>query len=181
MFNKKKLFVLAVGAALVGLFTIAASKPCPRHYQLGGGWIGSGSGLEYSALYVPLDPSGQKAALRLQFVGWGADFAALMAAFGADAGTDGIGEAAMISPDTFKWTTVNYNIKQGNPPVKVLILVAEGTGKYSGLNRFDVNYDTSIYLAAADADGDGFPDAGATPLMTITNMTGSLKRVPVLH
>jgi hypothetical protein len=40
---------------------------------------------------------------------------------------------------------------------------------------------TAIGLDIGDANGDGFPDPGATPLMTITNMTGTSKRVPILR
>ena len=59
-----------------------------HHYRLGGGWVGSGAGSEFSVLYIPLDPAGQKAALRVNTITYGADTAGLVAAFGADAITD---------------------------------------------------------------------------------------------
>ena len=150
-----------------------------RHYQLGGGYIGSGAGLVYNALYIPLDPTGKQAALRLQFPSWGPDMAQLVAAFGADAASDGVGEAEMISPNAFKWSLVTYGVKQGNPPTIQMILVSRGTGTFASADTLNVKYTMAVYAATADADGDGFPDTGQTPAMTFPDLTGTAKRVPL--
>ena len=85
----------------------------------------------------------------------------------------------MISHDTWKWSMVCYGVKQGNPPEIRAIGVASGTAAFTGVNSFNVNMDQAIYLAAADADGDGFPDPGATPVVTVPGLTFSGKRVPL--
>lgn len=168
--------LLALVLAVAGL-SVAWSDH--HQYQLGGGWIGSASGLFYNAHYIPLDCEGQKAAIRLSFPSWGSDMAGLLAAYGGDSASDAVGEAQMISHDTWKWTTVTYGLKQGNPPEICLIFVSTGTGTFTGVNSFNVKYTMAIYLASADANKDGFPDSGATPLMTIPALTGSAKRVPL--
>ena len=65
------------------------------------------------------------------------------------------------------------------PAVISAISVDTGTGTFTGADSFNVQWDNAVHLAAADANGDGFPDPGATPLLTITNLTGSAKRVPL--
>jgi hypothetical protein len=167
---------MALVLAVAGLSLAWMGQP---QRQLGGSYIGSGSGLFYNALYTPLDPAGQKAAIRLNFLSWDASMAGLVAAVGADGASDGVGEAEMISRDKFKWSLVTYIVKQGNPPVICLIFVSVGTGTFTGKDSFTVNYGGSTYLASADADGDGFPDPGATPIITSTDQTGSVKRVPL--
>jgi hypothetical protein len=101
-----------------------------------------------------------------------------MTALGADALTDYVGEAAMISRDTWKWSMVCYAVKQGNPPEIRGISVCAGTGTFTSVNSYDVNGNNTVYLAAADADGDGFPDPGATPIVTVP-LIHSVKRVPL--
>jgi hypothetical protein len=42
-----------------------------------------------------------------------------------------------------------------------------------------LNYVLDIYLPSADTDGDGFPDAGVQPMLSVPTVdTG--KRVPIL-
>ncbi len=150
-----------------------------HHYRLGGAFTGSGAGLGWNGLYIPLNPEGQKAAIRINMLTWDSNMAALAAAFGADTASDSVGEAEMMSHDAWKWTLVSYALKQGNPPVKCLIFVSYGTGKYIGVDSFNVEYTMDVYPAAPDANGDGLPDPGATALMTFPNLTGSAKRVPL--
>jgi hypothetical protein len=179
---RRKRTVLASAGLLALVLAVAGVSLAwtgHHHYRLGGGWIGSGSGLVYNALYIPLDPAGQKAAIRLSFPSYSAYWAAGAAALGADAASDGVGEAAMTSHDTFKWTSVGYFLKQGNPPEIRAISVGTGTATFTGVDSFNVKWDTALYAPTADADGDGFPDPGATPLMTATDLTGSAKRVPL--
>ena len=84
----------------------------------------------------------------------------------------------MISRDTWKWSMVCYAVKQGNPPEIRGISVASGTATFTGVNSYDVNGSNAVYPAAADADGDGFPDPGATPIVTVP-LIHSVKRVPL--
>lgn len=168
MLKKKNLFVLAVAAAVVGLLTIAASKPSPSHYRLGGGFIGSGGAGIWNALQIPLDPAGRTAALRVSSGAYSPQFAGLLAALGATAGgSDNVGEMEMVSHDTARFGTVAYGREQvtGNPLQINTIFVMTGTVKFTGPDTIEVTYTINVYPALADADGDGFPDSGAHPIV----------------
>jgi|SRR5712664_1805319 len=46
-------------------------------------------------------------------------------------------------------------------------------------NTAALNYTLDVYPPSADADGDGFPDAGATPALSIPTVDNG-RRVPIL-
>jgi hypothetical protein len=149
-----------------------------KHFQLGGGFIGSGGGIIWNAFQIPLDTAGRTAAIRVNGFTYGADLAGLLATFDADTLTEFTGQGEMMSRDTFKFTFVGYGTKQGNPPLIRLIFVRPGTAKFTGPDSFVVNYTMDVYPAAADADGDGYPDPGTTPVLSIPG-AGPAKRVPL--
>ena len=175
--KSNKYVVLALGAALAGLLTIAASTDGQGQHKLGGAWIGGHPGFVWNLLQIPLDPAGQTEAFRVSVLQYGADFAGLLSGFGADRLTDCIGEGRMISQDTAKWQCVGYAQAVGNPPTTTAIVVYSGTFKFTGLDTALCVYTVSVYLASADANGDGYPDAGAQPAVTIP-VTDTAKRVP---
>jgi hypothetical protein len=159
--------------------SIAWSNEGHRRYQLGGGFIGNnGAGNIWNALQIPLDPEGRTAALRVNEPIYTADFAGLLTAFGADAVSEFVGEVKMISRDTAKFGTVAYAKQQGNPPQLRAILVMNGTVKFTGPDNIMVTYTVDVYPAAADADLDGYPDAGAVPAVTIPGLDYG-RRVPI--
>ena len=84
----------------------------------------------------------------------------------------------MISRDTWKWQMVMYALKQGNPPEVRGICVCWGTANFTGMNSYDVNGSMAVYAAAVDVNGDGFPDPGATPIVTVP-VIHSATRVPL--
>ena len=92
--------------------------------------------------------------------------------------TDGIGQAEMTSRNTFKYSVVGYGTKQGPPPVISLIFVMWGTGSYQGPDTLAITYTIDVYLPSADANGDGLPDPGSTPVVSIPGTT-TAKRVPL--
>ena len=168
--------LLALVLAVAGLTLAWMGQP---QCQLGGTYFGSTIGLSYSALYIPLDPAGKKAAIRLNVLSWGPDIAGLIAEYGGDGASDTLGEAAMISPDTFKWILVTYGMKLGNPPVKCMIFCKTGIGTFAGPDLINTKYTMAVFPATADADGDGLPDPDVTPDMTFQDLTGYIKRVPL--
>jgi len=151
----------------------------PVHYRLGGGWIGASGVGSWNALQIPLDSAGQTEALRVSLIAYTDQTAGLLAFSGANSLSDMTGEGAMTGHDTAKWTLVGYGLAAGNPPVIRQIWVAAGTLKFTGPDSWNNNYTLTVYPAEADADGDGFPDHGATPLVTIPGITGTAKRVPL--
>ena len=152
--------VIAAGATVAGMNQ--------RQYQLGGGWIGSGGAGIWNALQIPLDPAGRTAALRVNTATLSPGFAGLLAALGATAGgSDNVGEMEMVSRDTARFGTVGYGREQGsgNPLQINTIWVMTGTVKFTGPDTIVVNYTINVYPALADADGDGFPEADAEPIV----------------
>ena len=162
-----------------------------QQYQLGGGFIGHGAGLVYSCVQTPLDPDGRTAALVVKTVDDDGSMAGLLAACGANTASDAVGEDEMISRDTAKWSMVAYAQASGPPLQTKAIFVYTGTFTFTGPDNFVINYTLDVYpvnvpvtspfygLPNADADHDGFPDAGATPALTIPGLTGAGKRVPI--
>ena len=152
--------------------TVAGMKD--RHYQLGGGFIGSGGAGIWNALQIPLDPAGRTAALRVSTGTLSPQFAGLFAALGATGGgSDNVGEMEMISHDTARFETVGYGRAQvpGNPLQINTIFVMTGTVRFTGPDNIDVTYTINVYpvnvpnFPNADVNGDGYPDPGAQPIV----------------
>lgn len=180
--------------SLVGLLLgvgVTVGWQYQRQYQLGGGFIGHGAGMVYNTVQSPLDPAGRTAALVVKTVDDDGSLAGLLAAVGADTASDAVGEDVMISRDTAKWSMIAYAQASGPPKHTTAIFVYTGTLKFTGPDSWVINYALEVYpvnvpvgspfygLPNADADHDGFPDAGATPALTIPGLTGEGKRVPI--
>jgi hypothetical protein len=146
-----------------------------HHYQLGGVFIGSGGTL-WSGYNAPLDPDGRTAALRVNCIAYGADFAGLLTALNADTLGEAVGQEEMISRDTWKYSTVGYLTKQGTPPVVKAIYVMAGKGKFTSPNDTVINYEIDVYPVTDGVWGDGFPDG--TPLPPITGTTTAQRVLP---
>jgi hypothetical protein len=149
-----------------------------RHYRFGGSWIGSGGGAVWNGQQVPQDPEGQTGTFQLHTITYGADLTGLLQAFDADGFSNAVGEGELTSGNTGKWTAVQYAVKQGNPPQIRLIIIMSGTTKYTSPSHYNIYFTEYVYLASADANGDGLPDPGATPVLTIPNLTSSVNRIP---
>jgi hypothetical protein len=181
--KNKKYVVLGIFAVLAAALLIfssnlqSQSKASPQ-MQLGGGFIGSSNGIIFDALQVPLDPAGRTAALHLKFHNWLAETAGLLSAFGADTLTESTGQVKMTGRNTFNVSWIAYGIKQGNPPLIRLIIVYTGAAQFTGPDSYDITGTFDIYPAAADDNGDGFPDSGIGPFMSIPGFA-SAKRVPI--
>jgi hypothetical protein len=176
-----------LGASLAGIALLAGALCVTgfgqKYYRLGGGWVGGNSAYTWSVLFAPSDPLGQTAAARPVLSYFTNQFAGLLASFGADNLSVATGEAKMISPDTARWTLISYMQVTPQQPGELLqnkgIIVSHGTWKYTGNDTAVLNYTLDVYPPSADADGDGFPDAGAQPVLSIPTLDNA-KRVPVL-
>jgi len=154
-----------------------------KYYRIGGTFVGGNPNYTWSVLFAPSDPLGQTGAARPILKYFNSTFAGLLASFGADNISDASGEIRMISPDTAKWTLIGYMQATPSEPGALLenkgILISHGTWKFTSDNTAVLNYTLDVYSASADADGDGFPDAGATPVLSIPTVDNA-KRVPIL-
>jgi len=177
--------ILSVSLAGIALIagTLCVTGFGPRHYQLGGAWVGGNPTYTWSVLFAPSDPVGQTAAARPILSYFNGQFAGLLASFGADNLSVATGEARMISPDTARWTLIGYMQATPRQPGDLLqnkaIIVSHGTWKFASNDTAVLNYTLDIYLPSADADGDGFPDVGAQPVLTVPTVDNA-KRVPIL-
>lgn len=180
MITRKHIIMGTLGAAAAIAFILTQTAGSNRQYQLGGAWIGNnGAGNIWSASHAPLDPEGRTMVGSIRFATYNADFAAILSSLGADTSSDHIGQAEMISRDTAKWSSVSYALKAGNPPVLQGILVNQGTWKYTSKDTAVLTYTFYAYLPSADADGDGFPDAGSTPAIVVPGVVDTAQRVPL--
>jgi len=178
-----KLLSVALAAATLSAVALCVMGFGRNYHQLGGGWVGGNPTYTWSVLFAPSDPLGQTAAARPILRYFNKDFAGLLASFGADNLSDATGEAKMISPDTARWTLISCMQATPKQPGGVLqnngIIVSHGTWKFTSDNTAVLNYTLDVYLPSADGDGDGLPDAGAQPVLSIPTVDNA-KRVPIL-
>ena len=179
-----------LAALLIAAGATVAWKHQPQ-YQLGGGFIGHGAGLVFNSVQTPMDPDGRTAALVVKTVDDDGSLAGLLAACGANTASDAVGEDEMISRDTAKWSMIAYAQAAGPPLQTKAIFVYTGTLKFTDPDNWVINYKLDVYpvnvpatspfygLPNADANRDGFPDAGVAPALTIPGLTGVGKRVPI--
>jgi hypothetical protein len=179
--------MLTLGVTLAGLLAITqtgASNQSEGQYRLGGGWIGHAAGLwTWNALQTPINSEATEATLRVNFTSYGTDLAGLAAAFGADSLSDLVGQEVMINRDTARWTLVGYAQATGPNNERQIraIVIAFGTLQFIDPNHDVIHATITVYPASADVDGDGMPDAGATPVITIPNITETGQRVLALQ
>jgi hypothetical protein len=175
------------GIGLLGV-ALAAGTFCvtgfgQKYYRLGGGWVGGNSMYKWNCLFAPSDPLGQTAGARPILSYFNDQFAGLLASFGADNLSVATGEVRMVSPDTARWTLVSYmqvTPKQTGASLQnKAIIVSHGTWQFTSDNTAVLNYTLDIYPATADADGDGLPDAGTTPVLSLPTQDAA-RRVPIL-
>ncbi len=180
MVKSSKWLILAGGAVLGVMFIITQTGASNQgEYKIGGGWIGHrADGFTWSCLQVPLDSARKTGAVRVAALNWAPGYPDMVAAFGGDAASEAVGEVAMVSTDTAKWTMMAYEQLTSTHQITA-IEIYSGTWKYTGPNTAVINYSLKVYSPASDTNGDGFPDTGA-PLMTITNLTDDVQRVPIL-
>ncbi len=174
-----------LGSLLIAVGAVAGWSD-QQQFRLGGAWVGSGGGGIWNAVQAPLDAAGRTAAGRVNIITYSAEFAGFLATFGADSVSDFTAQIEMISRDTGKFTVVAYGTKRGNPPLICLLLVFKGTIKFTGPDSFVENWVMDVYpgpantagLPSADVDGDGFPDPGASPVLSIPGIETARRVLP---
>jgi hypothetical protein len=91
-------------------------------------------------------------------------------------GGDFVGEAVMTGPNTANYSIVGCGRKKLNPPTPfeeqvVLIWVDSGQITFTGPGKAQVTHRVAYYHPAADADNDGLPDPGQTPVACLPATT----------
>ncbi len=153
--------LLTLVAVVAG--TVAWSGEPTARVKLGGAWVGvMDTGVRGTAMYGATDPSGLKSVYRAKFV-----FPpAVLAAMGVDSFTDLVAEEVVTGENTSESIGISYGVAGGQV---VAILVDHTWFTHISPNEKHNTHETSVYLASADADNDGFPDVGATPIAIVNN------------
>lgn len=161
--------LLGVVLACLAVTGVALAADGPQGaYKLEGAWIAKvpGTSGQWTFVMVP-DASGKTAAghgsIDVGFV-LGPDLV-------ADYQSPLLIQAVMTGPRTAVSTSVWYGIRKLSSPGPqhenaevVYIGMSHGTTTYVAPGKATGLHALSFYLPAADADGDGLPDAGATPV-----------------
>lgn len=100
----------------------------------------------------------------------------------AEAGGDiWASQTVRTGPDSFESTFLYYITKKGEGPLDetVGIGIANATWRLTGPNTNEGESTIAMYLAAQDADGDGFPDEGQEPVVCMP-FTYTSKRLAMM-
>lgn len=155
--------LLAIIAAFAA--SMAWSRPPGPTVRLAGAWIAQAdNGIRVLFTYAPSDASGLNATLRIQMV-WPPE---ALASLGLDAVTDEIAEASITGINTAAYTGIWYGLAGGRI---AMIFVDDCTFTFNSPSQTVAEHTISAYLATADADHDGYPDPGSTPVATFPSVT----------
>ncbi len=172
---RKPVVLLACAAAAAAFFLCnwnVQSESQNAQMKLGGSFIGHGQAGLWSALQMPLDPACKSVALRVKAIAM-PGFTPLLTYLDADPLGEMVGEEVMVSRDTASYYTIGYATK--GTEIKA-ILQMTGTFQFVGPDDAIVTFTIKVFAPSADADGDGFPDANATPMMPPIQGTDTAKR-----
>lgn len=180
MLSKKNIVVVlaTVAAALLITTQGAWTKSNGGAKKLEGAWIAKSTTSPVQGSYVltPSDPSGQHATLS-GMIQVGIPIGVLLPEFAdAELYGDFVGEAVMTGPDTANYSMVGYSRTKLDPPTPfqqqvVVIWVDSGQIKFTGPGKAQVTHRVAYYHPAADADGDGLPDPGQSPVVCLPATT----------
>ncbi len=160
--------LLAVLAAVA--VSLAWSGSPDARIKLEGTWIVETDDHSTRGLgtYSATDPSGLHAAYRAQLLA--PDVAASM---GLDTISDFIAEEVVTGKNTSECTGIGYGLVGGRV---ALILVGTDYFTFVSPTEKTFTWTMKVYLPSADADNDGYPDAGSQPIATATGY-GTAKRL----
>ena len=185
MISKRNISIVAVGAVVAAFLVVTQTAWTNQHHgpkRLGGSFVGGLPGIQWFSIDTPLDPEGRTATIQITFPFWPEDMQdSLLAPFGADTLSVGVGEKAMVGRNTAKFTWVAYAVTDAHPPVIKAIFVANGTWDITGPDSAMSTETVNIYWPSADGNHDGLPDSNATPAASVPFPAGLNVRVPILR
>ena len=182
MKKKRNIALATLGVALGTMLVLTQTAWSHRDHQpfkLEGSWLAKdASGLSWTYVFAPCDSDGREAAFTSEWVTVDPTFGLFP---DAEYIASVIGEAAVTGPNEAVFTVVEYGMKKvGSVPQKVYILQDSGTIKETAPRQTEVAHNISFYLPTQDADGDGLPDKGQTPLLCVPGTSIDI-RLPLLR
>ncbi len=170
--------------ALASALLLVATQPTGsarsrEPFKLEGAWIMKFPGTPITSVYtLSADTSGRRASISGSTIIGDPTF---FGSFPAEWQSPLMGEAVVTGPNEGRYTAVSYGLKAGAEgfPELVYILVDSGMVRDLGQGRTEHQHNLGVYLPFQDADGDGLPDAGQTPVACVP-LTSISTRIPVL-
>jgi len=171
MKTKRNLALALLGVAAGAIVILTQTAWSDRNHQpfkFEGAWIGKAPGtpLTWTYTLAPSDSSGRRAALTGGFVTGDPTLFGLFP--DAKTSTPFVGDCVVTGHDSGTYTALHYGMKNGaSGPEIVYIVMDAGTITQKAPGRLEVVHTLAIYLPAQDADGDGLPDKGQSPIACV--------------
>jgi hypothetical protein len=90
-----------------------------------------------------------------------------------------VGEAVMTADGTIVFNSVWYGM---NDSAEIIFIgMNSGQARYTGPGKAEATNNLVFYYPSSDQDGDGLPDAGATPALAYPPLTSIDTRLPLEH
>lgn len=160
--------LMTIGAAALVLTQTAGTRQS-KAFKLEGAWLARvpESPLQWTYSMIP-DPSGRRATL-FGNLDVGVNVNGMIPGFlpDYDDNTPFAGELVMTGPDTAVFSALGHSISDTPYRHVVYSWVTSGEAKFTASGKLEVTHHIAYYLPDADADGDGIPDPGATPVLCL--------------
>ena len=183
---------IALGALLTGAALLlnsassdtASAEDSQSHCDPSGVWVGTSPDGSIFTETLIADASGKRFRYTIEGLGINNADVTLGGLF-PGVGASGLaarGEGVRIAPNTFRYKSIIHGIVDnppGEPNDYSYIRIDEGVSEFVDCNTQHVTNNLSIYLAEQDADQDGLPDPGESPIIFVPDLPVQLKRLSV--
>ncbi len=148
-------------------------------FKLAGTWVEKYSAIPFLATYTmtPLEPNAQSASLQGAAV---TTDPTLLGRFPeAQYITPLVGRMDATGPETAVHTVLWYGLKMSAVGAEIVYIALDsGTQRRIASGKVEVTHNVAFYEPTQDADGDGLPDEGQSPVFCVPNIVSIDKVLP---